>query len=186
MGGFSSLNQNLTNLTITTPQGTTNHDNQRLLCTPAKWTDVLSFFLSNYLTHVATVVTHPGEAGISTALALASALLLPTAGVTRGLTAIVRRAKFAKSPLEVAARAGALCMVVRSDKWSFHDGDVVADAILRGPLVSDDVLLDKFQQTVIGLGERMITHMLKLPSFFALPRDALEKKLQDNMRLDPL
>ena len=35
------------NITITVPQGTTNHGNQKLLCTPSKWTDIATFFLAN-------------------------------------------------------------------------------------------------------------------------------------------
>ena len=185
MGASSSSPHDLTNLTITAANGTTNHGNQQLLCTPAAWTDILSFFLSNYLTHVATVVTYPGESSPSTLLALTSALLVPTAGVSRGLTAIVRRAKLAKSPLNVAARSGALCMVVRSDTWTWRDGDTVSDAILRGPLVDKEVQLTKAQQKINDLGEKMTAQLIKHSKTFALPKDAMEKKFQPEKTLDP-
>ncbi|KAH9215618.1 hypothetical protein DL95DRAFT_253878, partial [Leptodontidium sp. 2 PMI_412] len=45
------------------------------------------------------------------------ALLFPASGTLRGLTAIVRCAIRQKTPLQKAARSGALCMVVRSAEW---------------------------------------------------------------------
>ena len=64
-----------------------------------------------------------------------TALLLPTAGAARGFDAIARHARFRKKPLQRAARAGALCMVVRTESWEIRDNEVVDHAIVRGPLV---------------------------------------------------
>ncbi len=79
--------------------------------------DYLSFYLGNYFTHVATVKTYPGESIKSTLKALVLALLFPASGSARGLTAIVRCAVLQRTPLQKAARSGALCMVVRSAEW---------------------------------------------------------------------
>lgn len=36
------------NLTITVPNGATNHGISNLLCTPPSWTDYVIFYLTNY------------------------------------------------------------------------------------------------------------------------------------------
>lgn len=73
---------------------------------------MLNFFLLNYLSHVATVVTVPGETTISSLRVKICALLLPFSGVMRGLRAISLAKRPGESDLEHAARAGALCIVV--------------------------------------------------------------------------
>ena len=181
----SKSDRHLVSFNITASNGTTNHNNQQILCTPATWTDILSFFLSNYFTHVATVVNFPGESNLSTVVALVSALLVPTSGISRGLTAIVRKAKLAKKPLNVAARAGALCMVVRSDSWTFCNGDEICNAILRAPLVDKQHDLTGFERKVIGMAESLIKRIIDLPAGLALPRDAMRKKLEPCKQLDP-
>jgi hypothetical protein len=45
-------------------------------------------------------------------------------------SAIIRRARLSESDLRAAARAGALCMVVRTKDWKPQPGDVIAEAIL--------------------------------------------------------
>ena len=113
------------NIIITVPQGTSNHGNQKLLCTPSKWTDIATFFLANFVAHAATVKSLPGESKWSASLALILALLFPASGVYRGIIAIRQRAVLADTPLKTAARAGALCMVVRTSKWRPQTGNVV-------------------------------------------------------------
>lgn len=61
-------------------------------------------------------------------------LLFPVSGVKRGVNAIYQRAIFAKTPLETAAKAGALCMVVRSLDWRPERDDVIRILDVRGPL----------------------------------------------------
>ena len=108
---------------ITVPDNTFNHDNDQLLCSPISWADIAAFYLGNYVAHAATIYTYPGEATFSIARSILSSLFFPTAGITRGLNAIFRHAhwnesaSWNESDLEVAARAGALCMVIRSRHW---------------------------------------------------------------------
>jgi len=106
----------LTNITITVPLGSAQYGDQ--LCLPASLTDVLTFYLSNYVVHLGSVQFYPGELTVDTSLALVVALLFPTAGVVRGVDRIARFAILGKDALSQAARAGALCMVVRSDDWT--------------------------------------------------------------------
>ena len=123
----------LKNITITVPEGSSNHGDSSLLCTPAGWIDIITFYAGNYLAHAATVISLPGESTISTVKVGLSALLFPTSGMLRGISAVGSFATLAKTDLKKAARSGALCMVVRNDKWKPHVGDVVSDAILASP-----------------------------------------------------
>jgi len=98
---------------IVLPPGTSNHGDPKLLCRPAQWTDVGLFYAGNYLAHVATTRVRPGDDIIGAAVSLLMSLTMPASGIDRGVTAIWSRAKLASCDLEMAARAGALCTVIR-------------------------------------------------------------------------
>jgi len=125
----------LKNITITVPDGTSNHGDPNLICKPTTWTDIIVFFLGNYLAHAATIKSLPGEYAGSFSFAVVVALLFPPTGMARGLSAIFSFSKLSKTDLQSAARAGALCMVVRTSDWKPQPGDVVADVafVLRNP-----------------------------------------------------
>ncbi|KAJ6529400.1 hypothetical protein B0H19DRAFT_847964, partial [Mycena capillaripes] len=83
---------------------------------------VAVFFLANYAAHALTVRSYPGESPLDLARATLAALLLPTSGMIRGLTALLRSGALVKGflagdHLAIAARSGALCMVVRAKGW---------------------------------------------------------------------
>ncbi|UKZ70775.1 uncharacterized protein TrAtP1_011744 [Trichoderma atroviride] len=102
------------NFTFTVPEGSMNHGNPNLLCTPAEWYDLIIFFFANYFAHAASVILEPGQGSASTGLYILLALTLPGAGVSRAIRAILRHAVTErKNPLKRAARAGALCMVLK-------------------------------------------------------------------------
>jgi hypothetical protein len=108
-----------TNITITVPEGTSNHGDPNLLCTPTKWYDILIFYGVNYFAHAITMKTVPGELTNDILLDIVSALMYPYSGVLRGLEAIYRHAAlFSTDDLHQATRAGALCIVVRTFKWA--------------------------------------------------------------------
>jgi hypothetical protein len=146
------------NITITLPEGTTQHGNPELLCTPADGSDIVYFFFVNYATHALTTVVLPGEGWESYLTNALASLLFPSFGAYRGLRAIFvgystvrkwfkreryevhvdidetkkdskRRASQARD-LQKARRAGALCMVVRNGDWRPKDGDVIEENIL--------------------------------------------------------
>ncbi|KAJ6578381.1 hypothetical protein B0H19DRAFT_843790, partial [Mycena capillaripes] len=110
------------NITISVPDGTTTHGDPHILCTPASALDILVFFSANYFAHAITVKGYPGESGTAKYLSYLAALLFPVSGLVRGLTAIARRGRFVKGPLERAVRSGALCMVVRNEQWEPEHG----------------------------------------------------------------
>jgi hypothetical protein len=100
-----------------------NATNEIFCVTPSPWfSGVAIFYLGNYASHAATLITYPGEPPLSVAAAILYALFFPTAGISRGLSAIFRAARLIAwrrkgGDLGAAARSGALCMVVRSSDW---------------------------------------------------------------------
>ncbi|KAH9203370.1 hypothetical protein DL95DRAFT_399397 [Leptodontidium sp. 2 PMI_412] len=112
------------NTTITVPEGTSNHGDPNLLCTPTKWYQVLLFFLVNYVSHAVTVKALPGERTSDVFWSILCALFYPYSGINRGLEAIVRHAAWRSgNALQRAAHAGALCVVVRSEEWTPKNGE---------------------------------------------------------------
>jgi len=131
----------LTNITITLPEGATNHGNAKILCTPSDWQDILIFFLVNYVAHALTVVVLPGEGPLSHLTNALTSLLFPAFGAYRGLRAIfvgyeTIKKKFGdqsseeEQDLRKARRAGALCMIVRASDWVPRDGDEIHENVL--------------------------------------------------------
>ncbi|KAK4149554.1 hypothetical protein C8A00DRAFT_46849 [Chaetomidium leptoderma] len=90
-----------------------NHGDPDLKCSPATPWSIFIFFLSNYLSHCATVISYPGFSPVDTVAATALALFLPSSGITRAMFAIARHSRFRrkKNALERAAAAGALRIV---------------------------------------------------------------------------
>ncbi|KAK4182618.1 hypothetical protein QBC35DRAFT_395605 [Podospora australis] len=109
-----------TNITLIVPEVSTNHGDPELLCTPAKWTDYLVFFFSNYVAHAVTTVAVPGQGLEATVFSFLYAIVCPASAIYRALNAITRHAATArKNPLTRAARAGALCMVSKVRSGTF-------------------------------------------------------------------
>src|SRR6187549_619267 len=79
----------LANITVEAPVGTSNHGEKHLLCRPTRATDVLVFFLGNYVAHVATVKRLPGQTIPQSLLSRAFAFFFPSSGIVRGLRCIV-------------------------------------------------------------------------------------------------
>jgi hypothetical protein len=97
---------------------------------PMLWIDYIMFYVGNYIAHVATVKSFPGESVFSIFIAMIAALFFPTSGIVRGLAAIIKLSIIEPDPLQAAARAGALCMVVRSKTWTPRIGDKVSGVLL--------------------------------------------------------
>jgi hypothetical protein len=93
--------------------GLTHHGNCNLLCRRASWADVLVFFMGNYVAHAATVTSRPSQSVLSNLFNIMIALLFPGGGIRNGVETIRTFAKFGPTDLQVAARAGALCAVIK-------------------------------------------------------------------------
>ena len=125
-----------TNLTVPVPEGTSNHGDPGIICTPTRWYEIIAFFITNYIAHAFTVKTLPGEKLGTRMITAFLALLFPFSGVARGLESILRPAKFFPQPsdeLETAARSGALCVVIRKDSWKPKPGAKIEDAMILEP-----------------------------------------------------
>ena len=144
-------------ITITVPKGTRLQGSDlQILCTPSKWTDVATFLLANYVAHAVTLKSLPGESTLSVLRNIVCSLLFPISGVRRAVNAIFQRAIFAKTPLEAAAKAGALCMVVRTLEWKPEHGDVVRISDIEEPLkkpwwVKDCSSGNRAKRVVVGV-----------------------------------
>lgn len=104
------------NVTLSVPDGFTDHGNNDLYCTQSQWYDVLVFFALNYASHAATVKSRPGQTYIHTARDVVLSLVYPYAGLMRALESLAR-SSWTTNDLTKAARAGALCIVVRNKDW---------------------------------------------------------------------
>ncbi|MCJ1266277.1 hypothetical protein MMC22_006160 [Lobaria immixta] len=109
--------------TLEVPNGTTQHGNSRILCPPTTWRGMATFFLGNFVAHILTVKSVPGERLPVTICNMILALLFPTSGLMRGLNAIARCVRFGGSDLNKACRAGALCVVIRNSTWRPRTND---------------------------------------------------------------
>lgn len=133
----------LQNITLALPPGTSDHGTPGLLCTPTKWTDLVTFYLFNYVAHAATVLPLPGERSIDFAATVIGSLLFPSMGLYRGVEAILSGVVFCgwnwkrghkgcgDEHLTKAAKSGALCMLIRSREWRPADGEEIDNAVLR-------------------------------------------------------
>ena len=75
---------------------------------------MLIFFLTNYAAQAASFRILPGAAPLDTAAAMLLSFFFPTSGFLRGVRGILSLARFGKTDLQIAARAGALCTVVKT------------------------------------------------------------------------
>lgn len=112
---------NKTNIDL--PEGSRYITKDHLLCTPSTWKTIVPFYFANYLAHVATVKTLPGESRRELFFALSWAFFFPTLAMARGLQAIYRAAVFGKTPLAKACRAGALCVFIHTQAWKAPSSD---------------------------------------------------------------
>ena len=132
LGVASSRPLNTQNITIEVPNGTTNHGEPYSFCTPATWSNIASYVLLNYVAHGATVVSYPGEPWFDMFLNIVAAIVFPVFGVIRAFNFIFRcPIRSTGNDLKVAARSGALCMLIRSPNWEPRPGDEITNALIN-------------------------------------------------------
>ncbi|KAF2397674.1 hypothetical protein EJ06DRAFT_132453 [Trichodelitschia bisporula] len=127
---------------VSVPEGFTVTNRGNYFCVlPASWFSVMVFYLGNYAAHAATLITYPGEPPIYIVAAVVYALFFPTTGIVRGLNAVFRHARFPwgeQTDMRSAARAGALCMVVRTPLWR-DEQKPVSSNVSQTALASEEV-----------------------------------------------
>lgn len=102
-----------------------NRGDPKVHCEPSNWYDICWFIFANYILHALSVRSLPGENSYSSFVIKIGCLLIPFTGLRRGLCLITRANAAADSDLQAAARARALCMVIRKPDWRPCVGDVV-------------------------------------------------------------
>ena len=112
------------NITIVIPDKTTNHGNSRLLYLPPQWTDYIFFFLKNYLAHAATILSSPSESAGQKIENIVLAITFPIYSIRRALGIFTLRPIFTRDPLQRAARANALCMVLKKNIVESQGDDI--------------------------------------------------------------
>lgn len=102
-----------------------NSGDPKVHCEPTNWYDICLFIFTNYILHALSVRSLPGENSYSSFVIKIACLLIPSTGLRRGLCLITRANAAADNDLQAAARARALCMVIRKSDWRPCVGDVV-------------------------------------------------------------
>ncbi|MCJ1465191.1 hypothetical protein MMC07_003807 [Pseudocyphellaria aurata] len=108
-----------------------NNNDPNVHCNPTHWYDICWFFFANYILHALSVRSLPGESFYSAAVFKLCCLLIPYTGLRRGLCLISRAGNLAGNDLQAAARANALCMVIRKPGWMPHRGDEITGCQLE-------------------------------------------------------
>lgn len=104
---------------------TNESDGSQVWCQPTNWYDILWFIFANFILHALSVRSLPGERSLTSTVFKFCCFLTPFTGVRRGLCLILRSSNLAGNDLQSAARANALCMVIRSPEWRPKDGQVI-------------------------------------------------------------
>ena len=115
------------NITVTVPDGFSNHGNDDLFCLPATWYQVVIFFVINYGSHAVTIRSRPGQTYYHAARDIMHALICPFSGVRRAIDSFGRSSWPSENNFIKAARAGALCIVVRNNEWQAARDSHIAD-----------------------------------------------------------
>ena len=79
--------------------------------------DVLKFIATNYVAHAFTVNTVPGYGAFYSLLFSVYSLAFPYIGLVTACRSLELMPRCGEDPLKRAAKAGALCMVVRTKYW---------------------------------------------------------------------
>lgn len=86
-------------------------DKGEFVCRPVHGVDIVKFLFFNYVLHAVTVLSSPGDGLVLSIINKIVGLCMPLFGTVRAITAIHRFARGQNTPLELALRARALCMI---------------------------------------------------------------------------
>ena len=148
------------NTTINSASG-----NSKVYCESSTWYDICWFVFANYVLHALSVRSLAGENTYSSIVFKLCCLLVPYTGLRRGLCLISRASNLAGNDLQGAARANALCMVIRTKDWRPRHGDTIdgchvdldsTSAGIAPTLPSDYMKQDMVEEVNINNGERSL------------------------------
>ncbi|KAF8247327.1 hypothetical protein K440DRAFT_551415 [Wilcoxina mikolae CBS 423.85] len=87
--------------------------------------EILKFIGTNYMAHAFTARVAPGYGDLYSALFGLASLFFPYIGLVTACRSLEQLAWLEPDPLKRAARAGALCMVIRTRYWKPRPHDKV-------------------------------------------------------------
>jgi len=87
--------------------------------------DILKYIGTNYIAHAFTINTAAGYGSLYATTFGLTSLFFPYIGLSTACRSLEQMAILEKDPLKRAARAGALCMVVRTKYWKPRSEDKV-------------------------------------------------------------
>ncbi|KAL7271368.1 hypothetical protein RUND412_005880 [Rhizina undulata] len=94
--------------------------------TPAPWSQILSFFLTNYIARIATFKKTSGYEGYRDYVKTGVSLFVPFLGISQAAATIARGSRFlGKDELGRALHAGTLVVVERDETWKPQDGEII-------------------------------------------------------------
>lgn len=109
-------------------------DGNHVCVTPAPWTQIFSFFLTNYIARIATFKKTSGYEGSRDYFRTIVSLFVPFYGISQAASTIARGSRFlGKDELGRALHARTLCIVQRKQSWRPKNGDVVRGCIIEAP-----------------------------------------------------
>lgn len=101
---------------------------------PAPWTQIFSFFLTNYIARIATFKKTSGYEGSRDYFRTIVSLFVPFFGISQAASTIARGSRFlGKDELGRALHAKTLCIVQRKQSWRPKNGDILRGCILEAP-----------------------------------------------------
>lgn len=89
-----------------------NYTDSRVVCRPATWIDICTFFVLNFGIHAITTPLPPGVGYYGAFLIIAGAFFAPYHVISKSLWKIIRCARWKKTELEQVLQSQALCLVV--------------------------------------------------------------------------
>jgi hypothetical protein len=106
----------------------------RVCIIPAPWTQILSFFLTNYIARIATFKKTSGYKGSRDYFRTVVSLFVPFYGISQAAETIARGSRFlGKDELGGALHAGALCVLQRNEFWRPITGDIIRGCAIEPP-----------------------------------------------------
>ena len=127
----------------------------QVVCSPTNWYDIVWFYFANYILHALSVRSLPGEELLTSIAFKFACLIVPYTGIRRGLCLIARAANLARNDLQSAARANALCMIVRTHEWKPMDGEEIDGCTVERPVPSASEATTQIQESAQANSKRI-------------------------------
>lgn len=98
---------------------------------PAPWSQILTFFLTNYIARILTYKKTSGYRGARDYFYVAASLFVPFIGISGAAATIARGSRFlAHNDVDRALLAEALCVIVREEWWRPAHGEIIQGCVV--------------------------------------------------------